>query len=110
MNINIYVGNLSLDVTDEELRREFIAFGQVISVRITNGKYIGSGQARGYGFVEMVSKSEGESAINSLKGKTLRGRVIDVIEALPLSDDSDAGSFHSRKVSRFNGKRRQIRH
>ena len=108
--MNIYVGNLALDMTEDELRQEFIAFGQVISISIMNDKYIGSGQPRGYGFVEMASKSEGKTAITSLKGKTLRGRVIDVIEALPLSDNSDAGSFHSRKGSRFNRKSRQRRH
>ena len=108
--MNIYVGNLALDMTEDALRQEFIAFGQVISVSIMNDKYIGSGQPRGYGFVEMASKSEGETAITSLKGKTLRGRVINVIEALPLSDARDAGSFHSRRGSRFNGKARQRRH
>jgi RNA recognition motif-containing protein len=86
ININIYVGDLSPDVTEEELRREFIAFGQVISISIMNDKYIGSGQTRGYAFVEMASKSEGEAAITSLKGKRLTNRVIDVVEALPLSE------------------------
>jgi RNA recognition motif-containing protein len=108
--MNIYVGNLALDMTKDELQQEFIAFGQVISVSIMNDKYIGSGQPRGYGFVEMASQSEGKAAITSLKGKTIRGRVIDVIEALPLSDNSDAGPSHSRKASRFSGKRRQKRH
>jgi len=51
--MNIYVGNLSLDVTEKELRREFMAFGEVIAVTIMNDKYIGSGQSRGYGFIEM---------------------------------------------------------
>ena len=64
--MNIYVGNLSLEVTEEELRREFIAFGEVVSVTIMNDKHIGSGQPRGYGFVEMVANSEGEAAITSL--------------------------------------------
>ena len=72
-NMNIYVGNLSLDVTEEELRREFMAFGAVISVVIMNDRYIGSGRTGGYGFVEMASKSEGEAAIASLKGKKLKG-------------------------------------
>jgi len=85
--MNIYVGNLSLEVTEEELRREFMAFGEVVSVTIMNDKYIGSGQSRGYGFVEMPSKSEGEAAIASLKGKRLRNLLINVIEALPLSDN-----------------------
>lgn len=84
--MNIYVGNLSLDVTEEELRREFMVFGVVTSAVIMNDKYIGSGQTRGYGFVQMTSKSEGDVAIAGLQGKILKSRAIDVIEALPLSD------------------------
>jgi len=108
-NMNIYVGNLSFDVTEEELRREFMAFGEVISVTIMNDKYIGSGQPRGYGFVETASKSEGEAAIASLKGKTLRGRVIDVVAALPLSDKRGIESLHGRINNQFNRKVRQKR-
>ncbi|MFC1964922.1 RNA recognition motif domain-containing protein [Chloroflexota bacterium] len=84
--LNIYVGNLSLETTEDELRREFTEFGEVISVTIMNDKYIGSGQLRGYGYVEMNSKSEGATAISSLEGKILRDRVVNVVEALPLSD------------------------
>jgi len=104
--VNIYVGNLALEMTEDELRQEFIAFGQVVSVSIMNDKYIGSGQSRGYGYVKMASTSEGKAAITNLKGKTVRGRVIDVIEARPLSDNRDAGPFFSRKV-RINRKARQ---
>ena len=104
--MNIYVGNLSLDVTEEELRREFIAFGAVLSVVLMNDKYIGSGQPRGYGFVEMTSKSEGATAITNLIGKKLRDRVIDIVEALPLSDKRGIESLHIRSNNRSN-KRRQ---
>jgi RNA recognition motif-containing protein len=84
--MNIYVGNLSLEMTEDELRREFMEFGEVISVTIMNDKYIGSGQPRGYGYVEMASKSAGAIAVANLEGKTLRDRVVNVVEALPLSD------------------------
>ena len=84
--MNIYIGNLSLDMTEEELRGEFMEFGEVISVTVMNDRYIGSGQPRGYGYVEMASKSEGKTAIANLEGKNLRGRVVSVVEALPLSD------------------------
>ncbi|MFC1941379.1 RNA recognition motif domain-containing protein [Chloroflexota bacterium] len=95
--MNIYVGNLSLEVTEEELRREFMAFGEVISVTIMNDKYIGSGQSKGYGFVEMPSVSEGQAAITALNGKTLRHRTIDVIHALPLSDKiGNVSPIHKR--------------
>jgi RNA recognition motif-containing protein len=84
--VNIYVGNLSLETTEDELRREFTVFGEVISVTIMNDKYIGSGQPRGYGYVEMTSKSEGTTAISNLEGKKLRNRVVSVVEALPLTN------------------------
>ena len=109
-NINIFVGNLSLGMTEDELRQEFIAFGQVISVSVMNDKYIGSGQLRGYGFVEMASKSEGEVAVASLKGKKLRSQAIDVVGALPLSDKRGMESLHERISNQFNRKVRQRRY
>ena len=86
--MNIYVGNLSLKMTANELRNLFLTFGEVLSVTIMNDKYIGSGQPRGYGYVEMVSKDEGKNAIVNLEGKILRDRIVNVIEALPLSNKS----------------------
>jgi RNA recognition motif-containing protein len=94
--MNIYVGNLSLEMTEDELRKEFTAFGEVISVTIMNDKYIGSGQPRGYGYVEMASKSEGATAIANLEGKRLRNRVVNVVEALPLSDKGRTVSLSIR--------------
>jgi RNA recognition motif-containing protein len=90
--MNIYVGNLALEVTEDELRQVFTPFGQVISISIMNDKYIGSGQSRGYAFVEMLSQSEGKAAITALSGKTLERMTINVIEALPLSDKKGNGS------------------
>lgn len=84
--MNIYVGNISLDMTEDELRKEFAAFGEVASVIIMNDKYIGSRQPRGYGYIEMKSKAEGAAAIAGLGGKRFGGRVVEVVEALPLSD------------------------
>ncbi len=109
VNMNIYVGNLSLEVTEEELRREFMAFGEVISVIIMNDKYIGSGQSRGYGFIEMPSQSEGQAAITDLNGKSLRHRMIDVIQALSLSDSRGKVSYGDKKSSRFGSRVRQRR-
>lgn len=108
--MNIFVGNLSLDVTEAELRQEFMAFGEVLSVIIMNDEYIGSGQPRGYGFVQMSSKPAGEAAIVGLKGKRLGSRAIDVIEALPLSDKKGIGSFAGRVDNRLNRKARQRRY
>ena len=110
VNMNIYVGNLSLEVTEQELRREFMAFGEVISVIIMNDRYIGSGQSRGYGFVEMPSQSEGKAAITALNQKALRHMMINVIEALPLSDHKDKGFLHSRRPSHLSGRVRERRY
>ena len=107
--MNIFVCNLSLEVTEEELRREFMVFGEVISVTIMNDKYIGSGQSRGYGFVEMPSQSEGQAAITALNGKSLRHRTIDVIQALPLSDNGGNGSYSHKRGGRYSRNVRQRR-
>jgi RNA recognition motif-containing protein len=107
--MNIYVGNLALEVTGEELRREFMAFGEVISVNIMNDKYIGSGQSKGYAFVEMLSKSEGKAAITALNGKTLKQRTINIIEALPLSDNTGYGSHSYKRSGWFSSRVRQRR-
>ena len=101
--MNIYVGNLSLETTADELRREFTEFGTVVSVAIMNDRYIGSGQPRGYGYVEMASKSDGVTAIAKLKGKRLRNRIINVVEALPMSNKD--GVVSSSRVARSNKKR-----
>ncbi len=98
-NMNIYVGNLSREVTEEELRQEFMAFGQVTYVSIIKDKY--SGQPRGFGFVEMPSKSEGEAAITGLKGKTLKERTLDVAEARPRSDKGGGGFGGGRRPRRY---------
>ena len=105
--MNIYVGNLSLDVTDEELRQVFINFGEVVSVILMNDKYIGSGQPRGYGYFQMASKSEGQAAVIGLQEKSLRGQMIRVVEALPLSDNGNNKPAYSKKGRYLNSKIRQ---
>jgi RNA recognition motif-containing protein len=92
--MNIYVGNLSLDLTEAELEAEFKAFGGVTSVNIIKDKY--SGQSRGFGFVEMPTKAEAEAAIAGLKGKTLKDRTLDVNEARPRTDSRGGGSGGGR--------------
>ncbi len=100
--MNIYVGNLSLEMTEDELRKEFMAYGEVISVIIMNDKYIGSGQPRGYGYVEMSQKTEGVAAITNLQGKKLKNHVIKVVEALPLSEKRHAKSYNVKEKARSN--------
>jgi len=106
--MNIYVGNLSREVTEEELRQEFTAFGQVTSVSIIKDRH--SGQSRGLGFVEMPSKAEGEAAIAGLKGKMLQERTLDVSEARPRSDSRGSGSYGGRRGGGFSGRGRQRRY
>jgi cold-inducible RNA-binding protein len=103
--VNIYVGNLSLETTEDELRREFTVFGEVISVTIMNDKYIGSGQQRAYGYIEMTSKSEGTTAIANLEGKKLRNRVVIVVEALPLTNKNGVAVPDNSNIYRSNKKR-----
>ncbi len=98
------MGNLSLEVTEDELRKEFTEFGEVLSVIIMGDTYIRSGQSRGYGYVEMASKSEGANAIANLEGKKLRDRVVNVIGALPLSGKGGMPHFNVRSNGRLNKK------
>ena len=82
--MKIYVGNLSNEVTEEDLRLALEQFGQVKSATIIKDKY--SGQSKGFGFVEMASKAEGQSAIDGLNGKELKGRALNVSEARPRTE------------------------
>ena len=82
--MNIYVGNLSREVTEDELRKAFEAFGQVTSVSIIKERY--SGESRGFGFVEMPTKTEAQAAINGLNGTSLKDRTLSVSEARPRTE------------------------
>ena len=79
--MNIYVGNLSPDVKDETIREAFESFGEVTSAKVIRDKY--TGQSRGFGFVEMTTQSQAETAIKSLNGKKLLGKEVSVKEARP---------------------------
>jgi RNA recognition motif-containing protein len=85
IRMKIYVGNLSQEVTEEDLRKALEQFGQVESATIIKDKY--SGQTKGFGFVEMASKAEGQSAIDGLNGKELKGKSLIVNEARPRTEN-----------------------
>ncbi len=87
--MNIYVGNLSSEVSVETLRQAFEAFGQVNSARIVKDKY--SGQHRGFGFVEMPDQARAQAAIENLNGKELLGRQMNVNEARPPTNQGRFG-------------------
>jgi RNA recognition motif-containing protein len=89
--LNIYVGNLTYETTEEELREEFAAFGEVTSVSIIKDKY--SGQSKGFAFVEMPLLSAGQAAINGLNGKMLNNRQLSVSGARPRTDSRSRGSY-----------------
>ena len=77
--MNIYVGNLSHEVTEDDLKEAFGAFGQLASVTVVKDRK--SGESRGFGFIEMASKDEAQSAIAGLNGKDLKGKNLTVNEA-----------------------------
>ena len=87
--MSIYVGNLSGEVTEEDLKGLFSEFGEITSVNIIKDKF--TGQPRGFGFVEMVSGEATKSAIAGVSGKELKGRPLTVNEARPKSDSGKRG-------------------
>jgi RNA recognition motif-containing protein len=93
--MNIYVGNLAREVTDEDLREAFEAFGQVNSATVIKDRF--SGESRGFGFVEIPSKNEAQTAItemngkDEMNGKELKGRTINVNEARPRTNRGGGG-------------------
>ena len=87
--MNIYVGNLSNEVTEEDLKQAFETFGEVESVKIIKDKY--TNRSKGFGFVEMASKAEGQSAIDGLNGKELKGKAVTVNEARPRTESRGRG-------------------
>ena len=87
--MKIYVGNLSYEVTEEDLRLALEEFGQVESVTIIKDR--DSGQSKGFGFVEMPSKTEAQSAIDGLNNTELKGRTLNVNEARPRTDSRRGG-------------------
>ena len=101
--MKIYVGNMSYEVTEEDLRLELEQYGQVESATIIKDKR--SGQSKGFGFVEMASKAEGQSAIDDLNGKELKGRAIKVNEARPRTESRGSGGGYGGGRGRQGGGR-----
>lgn len=103
--MNIYVGNLAREVTEDDLREAFEAFGQVGTVNIIKDKF--TGESRGFGFVEMPSKNEAQNAITEMNEKDLKGRTINVNEARPKTNRGGGrrggGGFGGRGGGRGGG-------
>ncbi len=102
--MKIYVGNLSYEVTEQDLRQEFEAFGEVASADIITDR--DSGRPKGFGFVEMATKSEAEAAIMGLNGKTIKERTVVVNEARPRTDNR-SGGYGGGRGGEFGGGRQR---
>ncbi|MBN1507416.1 MAG: RNA-binding protein [Sedimentisphaerales bacterium] len=89
--MNIYVGNLAFEVTDEDLRQLFATHGDVQSATVVKDRF--SGESRGFGFVEMPARNDAEAAIAALNGTDFRGRSIMVNEAKPKAPRRGGGGF-----------------
>ena len=89
--MNIYVGNLSNTVNENDLREVFQAFGEVSKAAVIKDKF--SGESRGFGFIEMPNKDEADKALSMVNGKDLKGRSAKVNEAKPRTDSPRSGGF-----------------
>ncbi len=87
--MNIYIGNLAYDTTEDGIRQAFEAYGEVSSVNIITDR--DSGRPRGFGFVEMPDQEQATAAINGLGGRELDGRQLNVNEARPKRDGGGRG-------------------
>jgi RNA recognition motif-containing protein len=92
--MRIYIGNLSRDISEDEVKQEFAAFGAVDSVALIKDKF--SGELKGFGFVELPVQAEGEAAIAGLNGKEIKGRKVTVNEARPMTENRAGGGGGSR--------------
>ena len=101
--MNIYVGNLSYDMTEEDLRKEFEAFGKVDSVNIIKDKF--TDRSRGFAFVEMSVSEEGKAAVAALNGKDVKGRALNISEARPRGEGRRGGGGGGGGEHRGGGRR-----
>lgn len=84
--MNLYVGNLSRDAVEDDVRRAFEAYGKVVSINIIRDKF--SGESRGFCFVDMPVKAEANAAMDALNGQEINGRALIINEARPRNDDT----------------------
>jgi RNA recognition motif-containing protein len=97
--MNIYVGNLPFEVTDDELRQLFATYGDVQSASVVKDRF--SGESRGFAFVEMPARKDAEAAIAALNGTDLHGRNIMVNEAKPKTPKRGGGGGGGRGGQRY---------
>ena len=97
--MNIYVGNLSYQITDDDLRTAFEGFGEVSSASLIKDKF--TNESKGFGFVEMPRQADAEAAIKGLNGTELKGRSLTVNQARPRNNDA-------RRNERSGGRQRRF--
>ncbi len=95
--MNIYIGNMSSDTTEDQLRQAFEGFGEVSTVKIITDR--DSGQPRGFAFVEMSAKDEATAAISGLNGQDLNGRSLNVNEAKPRAEGGNRSGGNGYRKS-----------
>ena len=87
--MNIYVGNLSYEATEDDVRNAFAAFGQIASVAVIKDRM--TGRSKGFGFVEMQDNAQAQAAIAGLNSKDLKGRPMNINEARPRGEGGAGG-------------------
>ena len=102
--MRIYIGNLSRDISEDEVKQEFAAYGAVDSVALIKDKF--SGELKGFGFVELPVQAEAEAAIAGLNGKDIKGRKVTVNEARPMTEGGNRGGSGGGRGGFGGGNRR----
>ena len=100
--MNIYVGNLSWDLTEQDLQEMFAPYGEVISAKIVTDKF-NNNRSKGFGFVEMTDAEAGNAAIAALHGTEVQGRSIVVNESQPREGGSGGGGFKKKSFGGGGG-------
>ena len=105
---SIFVGNLSFGATEDSVRSMFEAYGTVDRVNLITDR--DTGQAKGFGFVEMNNNAEGDRAIAELNGRELDGRALNINEARPKEDRGGGGGYRGRSSGGGGGRQRGNRY
>lgn len=106
--MNIYVGNLSREVTDDDLKGAFSAYGEVASAKVIVDKF--SSESRGFGFIEMPKNSEADAAVKGLNGTELKGQRLKLSEARPRTERRRGGVGSDRRGSGSSSSGRSYRY
>ena len=101
--MNIYVGNISRESSESDIKKAFEEYGEVASINLIKDKF--SGQYKGFGFVEMPNSEQAEAAIKALDGQRINGRALNVAEAKPKTDTGNKKDFKRDNDGGGNRKR-----